>query len=83
MPVFIDEHRKMEGLTAEAVIDAHRRDLAVQDRHGVRYLNYWFNADDGSVYCHFAAPNMEAGEAVHREAHGLTADKITEVTQGG
>lgn len=81
--MFVDEHRNVEGLTAEAVIATHRRDLEIQDRHGVRYLNYWYNSDDRSLYCLFEAPSKEAAETVHREAHGLTADKITEVTQGG
>jgi hypothetical protein len=28
------------------------------------------------------APSKEAAEAVHREAHGLVADEITEVHEG-
>jgi hypothetical protein len=28
------------------------------------------------------APNKEAAEAVHREAHGLVADEIVEVKEG-
>ena len=82
MPLFMDEHKNVEGLTSEAVIQAHREDLAIQDQYGVKYLKYWYNEDDGSVYCLFHAPSKEAGETVHREAHGLTAHKITEVTEG-
>jgi hypothetical protein len=29
-----------------------------------------------------SVPNKEAGEAVHREAHGLVTDEITEVREG-
>ena len=30
----------------------------------------------------FEGPSKEAGEKVHKEAHGLTADEIFEVEQG-
>ena len=82
MPLYMDVHKNVEGLTAEAVAGAHARDLEVQGKHGVQYLKYWYNEADGSVFCLFEAPNREAGEAVHREAHGLLADEITEVQEG-
>ncbi len=82
MPLYMDVHHKVEGLTAEAVADAHQKDLGVQAKHGVRYLKYWFNEGTGRVYCLAEAPSKEAAEAVHREAHGLTADEIMEVQEG-
>jgi Nickel responsive protein SCO4226-like len=50
MPLYMDVHNKVEGLTAEAVAGAHQRDLQVQEKHGVKYLKYWFNADTGQVW---------------------------------
>jgi hypothetical protein len=82
VPMFMDHHRHVEGLTAEAVADAHRKDEEIQGEYGVRYLKYWFNEDTGEVFCLAEAPNKEAAEAVHREAHGLVADEITEVEEG-
>jgi hypothetical protein len=82
MPLYMDVHQKVEGLTAEALAGAHARDLEVQTQHGVNYLKYWFNEDTGRVYCLVEAPNKEAAEAVHREAHGLVADQIMEVQEG-
>ena len=82
MPMFMDVHKNVDGLTAEALMGAHEKDLETQDKHGVKYLNYWFNESEGTVYCLFEGPSKEAGEAVHREAHGLLADEITEVQQG-
>jgi hypothetical protein len=38
MPLFMDIHHHIEGLTAEAVAQAHRRDLAAQGTHDVKYL---------------------------------------------
>jgi hypothetical protein len=82
MPLFMDHHRGVEGLTAEAVAEAHRKDEEIQDQYGVKYLKYWFNEKTGEVFCLADAPNKEAAEAVHREAHGLMADEITEVEEG-
>ncbi len=82
MPVYMDIHKDVEGLTAEAVAGAHQQDLEVQEKHGVKYLKYWFNETEGTVFCLCEAPNKEAAEAVHREAHGLVADEIIEVKEG-
>ena len=82
MPLFMDHHKNVEGLTAEAVAAAHKKDLEIQDQHGVNYHRYWFNEETGDVYCLAEAPSKEAAEAVHREAHGLVADEIVEVKEG-
>ncbi|MBE7549954.1 MAG: DUF4242 domain-containing protein [Anaerolineales bacterium] len=82
MPLYMDIHKDVEGLTAEAVAGAHGKDLEVQEKYGVKYLHYWFNEEAGTVFCLCEAPNKEAAEAVHREAHGLVADEIIEVKDG-
>lgn len=82
MPLYMDVHQKVDGLTAEAVAGAHQKDLEVQDKHGVNYLKYWFDEGSGKVFCLVDAPSAEAAVAVHREAHGLLADDITEVQEG-
>jgi Protein of unknown function (DUF4242) len=82
MPLYMDTHEKVDGLTAEAVAGAHQRDLEVQNKHGARYLKYWFNENNGRVYCLVEAPSMEAAAETHREAHGLVADEIVEVKEG-
>jgi hypothetical protein len=82
MPLYMDIHRNVEGLSEQAVAGAHARDLEVQKKHGVNYLKYWFNEEARRVYCLVEAPTKEAAEAVHREAHGLVADEIVEVREG-
>ena len=72
----------MKGTSASQVADAHRSDLAVQDRYGVKYVRYWFNEPAGTVFCLAEAPSAEAAETVHREAHGLLADELYEVREG-
>lgn len=82
MPLFMDVHDHVDGLTAEAVAGAHKRDLEVQEKFGVNYLQYWFDEGTGQVFCLVDAPDAKAAEAVHREAHGLVADHITPVQEG-
>jgi hypothetical protein len=82
VPLYMDHHKNVEGLTADAVADAHQKDLEIQDKHGAKALKYWFNEEKGEVFCLFEAPSAEAAEAVHRESHGLMADEIIEVKEG-
>ena len=82
MPLFMDVHDHIEGLTADGVAKAHQADLDTQTKYGVKYLRYWFDEGTGKVFCLIDAPNKEAAVAVHREAHGLVADRIVEVTEG-
>jgi hypothetical protein len=82
MPLFMDIHHRVEGLTPEAVTAAHQQDLAVQARYGVRFIRYWYDERTGKVFCLSEAPTAEAMQAVHTEAHGLLADEIIEVSEG-
>jgi hypothetical protein len=82
MPLFMDVHDHVEGLTADAVAKAHEADLATQAKYNVKYLKYWFDERAGKVFCLIDAPTKEAAIAVHREAHGLVADRVVEVVEG-
>lgn len=82
MPLFMDIHNHVDGLTEEAVAGAHEADLKTQDKYGVKYLRYWFDEGSGKVFCLVEAPDKEAANAVHREAHGLVADELIEVKEG-
>jgi hypothetical protein len=82
MPLYMDIHYKIAGLTAEGLAEAHKRDVQCQGKHGVNWLSYWYSVDTGRAYCMYEAPDAESGEACHREAHGIIADEITEVDKG-
>ncbi|WP_124190719.1 DUF4242 domain-containing protein [Natrarchaeobius oligotrophus] len=82
MPLFMDVHRNVDGMDARAAMDAHEMDVEIQDEYGVEYKRYWWDEDAGAVFCLFEAPSKEAGERVHSESHGLTADEIYEVEEG-
>lgn len=47
----------------------------------MRYLRYWVDEAAGRIFCLAEADDSEAAQAVHREAHGLVADEIFEVTE--
>jgi hypothetical protein len=57
-------------------------DIKTQEKFGVEYIRYWVNERSGRIFCLVEAPNAEAANAVHREAHGLVADAIFEVQEG-
>lgn len=78
MPLYMDRH-EVSGATPKDLADAHMRDLEIQDRYGVRYLTYWFDPKAQTVFCLAEAPNADAPQRVHRESHGLVANRIIEV----
>ena len=82
MPLFMDIHHKVEGLTPEAIAAAHQQDLAVSPRFGVRFIRYWYDERTGKVFCLSEAPDAEAIARTHGAAHGLLADEIVAVTEG-
>jgi class 3 adenylate cyclase len=79
MPTYLDVHNVPAGTTAEDMARAHTADVQVQGRYGVNYIKYYFNEAARKVFCLCDAPNAEAAEQVHREAHGLVADQIIPV----
>jgi len=78
MPIFLDRH-DLKGLTAADIVEAHRKDLEVQDRYGVRFLTYWFDETRGTAFCLINAPDIETAMRVHDEAHGEIARDVIEV----
>jgi uncharacterized protein DUF4242 len=81
-PLFMDTHRVAPGVRPEDVADAHRKDLAAQGAHGVRFLNYWVDERGGTIHCLAEAPNAEAVLETHREAHGLLPETVLPVVEG-
>ena len=80
---FLDIHHLGAGkVTAKDVAAAHQKDLAVEKKYGVNFINYWVNEKDGVVVCFSQAPDPNAIVATHKEAHGLVPDEIEQVKQG-
>jgi hypothetical protein len=81
MPLFMDMHSVDGGVSAADVAGAHEADLATQGAYGVNYLRYWVDEEAGKIFCLVDAPDAEAANTVHRQAHGLVADEIYPVTE--
>jgi hypothetical protein len=77
---FLDVHKLGEGkVTAKDVAAAHQKDLAVEQKYGVNFINYWVNEKDGIVVCFSQAPDSTAIINTHKEAHGLIPDYVEQV----
>jgi len=76
MTLFMDVHTIDGGVSEADVAGAHQADLATQNAYGVNYLRYWVDQQAGKIFCLVDAPDAEAANTVHREAHGLVADEI-------
>lgn len=68
--------------TVEDVKGAHIADEAIQQKYGVRYLQFWVNENAGTVFCLTEGPDKESCELVHKLAHGNTACALVEVEPG-
>ena len=82
MPLFMDVHNLDGGVAASDVAQAHQADLNTQDQYGVRYLSYWVDETGGKIFCLVDAPDTDAANRVHKEAHGLVADALYPVIEG-
>lgn len=81
--LFLDIHRVEPGsVTADAGAKAHDKDLAVQDKYDVNFINYWLDEKEGWIMCLSEAPDSSAVIKTHQEAHGLRPNEISKVKQG-
>ena len=83
MPMFMDVHQLGDAVSIDDVAKAHMADLQTQSKYDVEYLRYWVDEANGRIFCLVEAPSADAASTVHREAHGLVADSIVEVKEGG
>ncbi len=78
MPIFLDRHDTVD-FSAEEVAKLHVRDLAVQDKYGVKFLTYWYDAERRTTFCLVDAPDKATADRVHAEAHGHVANEMIAV----
>jgi hypothetical protein len=80
---FLDVHELGAGnVKAEDVEKAHQKDLAVQKKYGVNFINYWVDEKTGTVLCLSQASDASKVIATHKEAHGLVPVSVVAVKQG-
>ena len=81
--LFLDIHQLGAGnVTAAAVADAHKKDLAIQNKYGVNFINYWVDEKSGVVMCLSEAADSTSVIKTHKEAHGLIPVEVRTVKQG-
>lgn len=79
MPLYMDLHKNMHGVSSDELKQVHQADLDAQDKHGVKYQKFWMNEESGTIFCLVEGPSKEACIEVHKEAHGHLACEIIEV----
>ncbi|MEP7110153.1 MAG: DUF4242 domain-containing protein [Ferruginibacter sp.] len=81
--LFLDIHELGAGkVTAKDVAGAHQKDLAVQQKYDVNFINYWVDEKAGVVMCLSEAKDADSIIKTHKEAHGLIPVEILSVKQG-
>jgi hypothetical protein len=81
--LFIDVHKLPSGkVHFNDVANAHAKDLAVQEKHGVKFLKYWVDEKNSQIYCLASAHDSSYIRKAHGEAHGLLPDHIHPVSAG-
>jgi hypothetical protein len=75
--LYIDVHHLGPGkVKFEDVAKAHAKDLAVEKKYGVHFINYWVDEADGNVYCLSTAADSQSIRKTHATAHGMLPDQI-------
>jgi hypothetical protein len=50
--LYMDIHQLEPGkVTVKDVAAAHAKDLAVEKKYGVHFINYWVDEEQGLIYC--------------------------------
>ena len=81
--LFLDTHYFGAGkVSAKDVAGAHQKDLAIQHKHGVNFINYWVDEKNGIVMCLAEAKDSASLVEAHKEAHGLIPTTVVKVKEG-
>ena len=80
---YMDVHKLEPGkVHYHDVAGAHEKDLATQEKYGVKFITYWVDEAGGNVYCLSSADKAADVKSTHAEAHGLVPAEIYEVVSG-
>jgi hypothetical protein len=78
MARYMDVHSGFDGVTHEQLLEAHRKDQAIEGKEGVRFIKTWADPSSGKVFCLSEGPNKEAVLRTHESA-GHPTQEIYEV----
>jgi hypothetical protein len=75
MALFMDVHTGMQGMTADQLREAHKKDLELEGKEGVHFIKAWGDPTSGKAFCLAEGPDAEAVKRVHEKA-GHPAQEI-------
>jgi len=78
MPKFMDVHRGFHNVTADQLMEAHKKDLEIEAEEGVHFERAWLDPTSGHVFCLSTGPSADAVRKVHERA-GHPADEVHQV----
>lgn len=78
MARYMDVHSGFTGVTHEQLLEAHRKDQAIEGKEGVRFIKAWADPSSGKVFCLSEGPSKEAVLRTH-ERSGHPTQEIYEV----
>jgi AraC-like DNA-binding protein len=70
-----------DAVTEDDMYKAHLRDIAVQNKHGLIYKKYYLNLPSKTAFCLMESPDKESCVESHKEAHGIGACNVIEVSR--
>ena len=76
MALFMDVHNVEGGGRRPTSPALMRPTWPPRERTDVNYMRYWVDQKAEKIFCLVHAPDAEAANTVHRQAHGLVADEI-------
>ena len=68
MPLFMDVHEGMAGVTREQLKAAHQKDLDLEGAEKVHFIKAWADPASGKVFCLSEGPDKDAVRRVHEKA---------------
>jgi hypothetical protein len=68
----------LKGLTAEQLQQEHRRDVELQGKEHVTFMQAWGDPASGEVFCLSEGPDKDSVKRVHQQA-GHKVDEIYEI----
>jgi AraC-like DNA-binding protein len=78
MALYMDIHI-IPGIKAKDVVEAHQKDILLQEEHQCKCMTYWIDEERNNVFCLIEAPDKESVSALHQHSHGLVPHKVIEV----
>ncbi|NIQ92913.1 MAG: DUF4242 domain-containing protein [Desulfuromonadales bacterium] len=79
----MDVHKHLGRIDPDEMAETARKGIKAAANHGVTFHKYWYDKDEGTIFCLSEAPSKEAAMKAHRDAGEPVPEEIFEVEEGG